>query len=71
MPSRMMIPNRPLKTKMGTQMVLEQLLELVGQGVKVERGGLGVVVVLLMQVQVGHMMKLWISVAQLVVEQGY
>ena len=43
-------------------MVAEQLLELVGQGTKVERGGLavvvlGVVVLFEVQDQVGHIIK--------------
>ena len=52
------MPKRPLKTRLGTQTLPEQLVELVGQGLKVERGVLGVVVVLLVQVHVGHNIKL-------------
>ena len=53
------------------QTLAEQFVELVGQGLKVGRVGLEVVVVLLVQIHVGHNIKLWSSVAQLVVEQGY
>ena len=64
---RIIMPKRPLTTRLGTQMVDEQLLELVGQGLKVESGGLGVVVALELQDQIGHIIKLCNSVAQLAV----
>ena len=62
MKPRIMIPKRPLITRLGTQTLPEQVLELVGQGTNVERGGfgvvvLGVVVLLEVQNQVGQSIK--------------
>ena len=67
---RIMMPKRPLNTRLGTQTLPEQLLELVGQGTNVERGGLGVVVLFGVQDQVGQSIKWWSSVAQFDVEHG-
>lgn len=69
--AKMIKPKNPLTTRLGMQTLDEQLLA-VGKGLKVEKGGsVGLGVVFEKQDQVGHNMKLWNSVAQFVVEQGY